>query len=571
MYSFALGLLLLAWLNPLHIGPWVSWHGEVLAFAAAVVMLMGMLVACKRQQRPIVHIPHSALVWVCFGLVAVLQFMFGLIHFLGDLAILLLYFWLVLVAMGVGFETGLTSSSVNIQAQGDEVARQELVNLAVVVLLGALLSTVVAFVQTLDIWADSEWISRAYSLRRPGGNIAQPNQLASLQLLGIASLAYLFRREKLVGLAALLIFVLLIAGLGLTESRSGVLSAVALAVFWLTYRKRVFGRTSVIYPLAGLLLLLVCFKFLPLASYQLQQGGLTDGTSLTSNISAGTRLAIWPQLLEASMLHPWLGWGLRQVPLAHNAVLHAYQVGEAFTYAHSVVLDLVLGLGYPLAIASMAIFFVWAGRRLIAIRGDLHSWYCMALLIPVAVHSMLEFPFAYAYFLLPVAFSIGVMEARLFPDRAIKIRWLTAVAATTLAVALLAWSVWEYIAIEEDFRVARFEALRIGKTAASYDRPHIVLLTQMDAVLVGIRLVPSPGMSPESIESARKAAVRFPWVATQNRYALTLALNGNPDEARRQLKVMRTMHGEKTYEAIKTSWRELASSKYPQLETFKLP
>ena len=69
----------------------------------------------------------------------------------------------------------------------------------------------------------------------------------------------------------------------------------------------------------------------------------------------------------------------------------------------------------------------------------------------------------------------------------------------------------------------------------------------------------------------RKVAMRFPWIANQNRYALCLALNGNPDEATRQLKVIRAMHGDKTYQAIKTSWQELAHTQYAQLEAIALP
>ena len=42
------------------------------------------------------------------------------------------------------------------------------------------------------------------------------------------------------------------------------------------------------------------------------------------------------------MLHPWLGWGLREVPEAHNAVLHHYAVSEPYGYAHKIVLDLAL-------------------------------------------------------------------------------------------------------------------------------------------------------------------------------------------------------------------------------------
>ena len=127
-------------------------------------------------------------------------------------------------------------------------------------------------------------------------------------------------------------------------------------------------------------------------------------------------------------------------------------------------------------------------------------------------------------------------------------------------------SVIEYMKIEEDFRIARFEALRIGKTPADYQRPQVHLLTQLDALLEGSRVVPSPGMSLERIELSRKVAMRFPWTAVQNRYALSLALNGHRAEAIRQLKVMRAMHGEKMFEGIVSNWNELGDSKYPELK-----
>ena len=90
-------------------------------------------------------------------------------------------------------------------------------------------------------------------------------------------------------------------------------------------------------------------------------------------------------------------------------------------------------------------------------------------------------------------------------------------------------------------------------------------------MLEGARLVPTPGMAPQRIELARKVAMRFPATATQNRYALSLALNGSPDEAVRQLLVMRAMHGEKNYAQIKGAWVSLANEKFPQLRELKLP
>lgn len=564
MQYLALVLLLLAWLNPLHIGPWVSWHNEVLAFAA-ITLLFAVVLQQLKAKRTRIHIPRSALVWLALFVVVVMQSAWGQIEFIGDAAVLVFYIGLVFIAQISGF-----ALVHRIGGESSWSDKSVLIPLAVAILLGASVSALLAFVQTADVWPESEWILRGYSLRRPGGNMGQPNQLATLLLMGIASLNYLFGEKRLQGIAAFMLFGLLIAGLGLTESRSGVLGAFALLAFALLHKNRALAGQSVWYCIPGFALLIVCFKVLPTISYQLLQAGTEEVPQLAANLTAGTRLVIWPQLIEASMLHPWLGWGLRQVPLAYNAVLHNYSLGEAFTYAHNLVLDIVLGVGYPLGVVLVGAFSFWTNKMLRAI-ADRSAWYCMALLIPLVVHSLLEFPFAYAYFLVPVALAIGVMEAQLFPNNYIEVKRVHVALGHTIFVLLLLWSVWEYIAIEEDFRVARFEALRIGKTPVDYNRPHTVLLTQLDAMLTGIRLVPEPGMNVERIEAARAVAMRFPWPATQNRYALTLALNGNPDEAIRQIKVIRAMHGEKTYQSIRASWQDLALTKYPQLNAIQLP
>jgi hypothetical protein len=327
---------------------------------------------------------------------------------------------------------------------------------------------------------------------------------------------------------------------------------------------------AAIQPVIGFLLILLSFSVSPFVVGFLQEGGFGIGSIPFANVSVGTRFTVWPQLLEASFQQPWLGWGLRQVSVAHNAVLHGYAVSEPFIYSHNIALDLVLGMGYPIGILTMIVVTAWLMRRIRAI-GDINSWYCIALVIPVAVHSQLEFPFTYAYFLLPVFFAVGVLEAKIVPASIVEVHLRPVVWGACAVLALMVWSAFEYIAVEEDYRVARFEALRIGRTPDNYDRPTIVLLTQMGAVLDVIRFIPAPGMPPGSMELARKVAMRFPWPATQNRYALSLALNGYPDEAIRQLKVMRAMHGEKMYESTRSTWVELAQSKYPQLIQLELP
>ncbi|MEO8655395.1 MAG: hypothetical protein ABI409_14815, partial [Ramlibacter sp.] len=66
-------------------------------------------------------------------------------------------------------------------------------------------------------------------------------------------------------------------------------------------------------------------------------------------------------------------------------------------------------------------------------------------------------------------------------------------------------------------------------------------------------------------------ALRYPWIATQYRYGVALALNGQQQEAMRQFQVLRSQNDKKLYERIKLEIGELAQSRYPQLRTLTLP
>lgn len=510
-------------------------------------------------------IPEAGILFLGLGVVVVLQATTGVITFWGDAIVLELYLALCVIALMAGFAWGQDK-----QALQDSPTKPPLPDLlagmAWTLVAGSVASSIIALVQVFEVWDNAEWIVRLAAARRPGANLGQPNQLATLLLMGMASLLYLRECNKLSISAALLGFILLSTGLAATESRTGVLSFLCLGTWWFAGRSRTGLKTApwtVAAAMAGFFSLFLVWPTLMSSSGTFGPGAQVDA-------GAGMRLVVWPQLLEAVALRPWWGWGLREVAEAHNAVASNYLSSEPFTYSHNVVIDLAVGLGLPLAALFVLLTGIWLWRRVRSAR-SLPAWYCLAAVLPLAVHSMLEFPFAYAYFLVPALFLVGVLEATAGARPILRISTKLLTAGLLFLTIGGAWSVGEYLLIEEDFRVARFEALRLGRTPTEYERPKVYLLTQLDALLHGARIVPHPGMSADELELARTVALRFPWPATQNRYALSLALNGNPSEALRQLLVMRALHGQRTYLQIKANWEVLASTKYPALKRLTLP
>lgn len=559
------GLLFAGWLTTEHFLPWVSWHAEVMAFLAVFWLAWWSLCVRPGAASSRLDVPGAILPLMFLGLVIVVQAAVGTITFAGDALVMGLYLVLSAAALMMGFAWGRAQAAP--KHPGPAAAGPNLpYALAITLLAGALVSAAVAFAQVFDVWEGAGWIVRMPQLRRPGANLAQPNQLATLLLMGVASLLYLHAGGKLSGWAAGWIFFVLSAAVAATESRTGALSFAVLAAWCLV------GRARAGLPLSPWTILIAGIGFFGLfwGWPLLMSASDVFAPDAQVNVRAGLRLVVWPQLLEAVALRPWGGWGLREVSQAHNAVVSAHAASEPFTYSHNLVIDLALGMGLPLTALLVLATAVWLGRRVRSSR-SLLPWYCLAGMLPVAVHSMLEFPFAYAYFLAPVMLLLGVLEATSGARPILKVRAGSAAAALLVATVAGAWSVVEYLRIEEDFRVARFEALRIGQTPASHERPKVHLLTQLGALLDGARIVPHAGMSAEEIGLARKVALRYPWPATQNRYALSLALNGHPDEALRQMRVMRAMHGEKTYAEIKFNWEALAKQKHPQLGRLTLP
>ncbi len=546
---------------PEHFPPWVSWHAEVLAFLAVFMAAWVLMARLPGQGATARGINLPIVIWplVALALLAVLQQLAGLMTFWGDVLVVWFYAALCITCLILGF----SAVPGHTEKRGFD---SPVTVLALALVIGGVASTVAAFSQTFELWENSQWIARMPSLHRPGGNLAQPNHLATLLMMALASVVFLHESKKLSALpGALLVFVFGL-GLAVTASRAGMLGFLALLVWWLAKRSKIGSQTPPWVAAvvgAGFLLL---FGLWPRFYALVEMSGAAELRLLDS----GGRVQVWPQLVEALFEKPWWGWGIREVARAQNSVAHAYAFSLPFTYSHNLVLDLALWLGLPIAAILVMAGLIWFWRRAMA-ANQLLPWYCLAVAIPLAVHSMVEYPFAYAYFLAPVMFLLGVMEASLGMQPVFRLRLPIAVAALFVTSALLVWSAVEYFRIEEDFRVVRFEALHIGQTPASYQKPDVVLLTQLGALLEGGRISPRPGMSADELLLVKNVALHYPWTATQNRYALALALNGQPGEAIRQLRVMRALYGEKMYQEIKANWEALAKDKYPQLRELKLP
>lgn len=550
-YIPGLILLLCSFLQSFNNPPWIAAHSEFFSFLAILFWTWGIL---RYNTTVQIHLSTPIIALLCLSFLIAVQYIIGQIIFGGDAIVLLIYVYLCI-------------NTLIIAQWHNNIAWPTV--LASTLLITALASAIIALIQSMGVWTESDWIARYAGFRRPGANLGQPNHLGTLLVMGAASLIYLSQRLRISRFVAALFSLLLIVGMSITESRTGLLSSLTLCLWWLI-RGQIFTRAPRWPWVAAsvLTLIVMMWGWPPFITLIQEAGPLQE--RVTINTTSSMRLEAWQQLWEAVWIKPWLGWGLRGVSTALNTVLDHYPESLPLTYAHNIVIDMAIGMGLPLTVLAIYATGVWIRRRVKNAK-TVDSWYAVGLLIPFGIHSLLEYPFAYAYFLVPAMLAIGMLEqdtlssVRIIISRKIILGFLIFLGALFTLIGV------EYIDIEEEFRIARFEILNIGQTPADYAHPNTLLLTQLKAMVAATRSIPRPHMQPEEIELLRTASLRFPWVSLQNTYTLSLALNGNPEEAIRQLKVMRAMHGEKMYARINANWKELVRTKYPQLSSLALP
>ena len=546
IYYTVAGLLLLSCVNLDHFPPWSSFHAEAPAFLASAVLLVAAV-------RITARIP--AAVWMLLALVLSVwaQWALGQLIYLGDAVVASIY----LLTFAVAWFWG---HAVTRLGHGDEIAMGLLTSFQVLV----------QWLEVASYW--SAWVFDSGADRRGRGNFGQANQTATLMLMAVAATGLLMVRERLGRFSGWLLLLVLGLAVVLTQSRTGLLSAgvLALGLVGLAWKKRVswsHGRDAVLWLI-----------YLYISSWGLQHWDWLIGQSgigTDNMMQIGLRPLMWRQLLAALMESPWVGYGWLQVATAQQAGAVQVPGVEQVNYAHNAILDLYVMLGIPLGSLVLGLCIYGVIKRLRSLRGSQLGVLGPAFLtFPFLVHMQLEMPHAYSYFLLPVGIVLGSLDASTEKPRtgtAAQSRMWAGYGLVLLWVSLLSAVTYEYILAEEDFRINRFENRRLGVTPAEYLPPNLILLTQLEEMLVAMRLRAQPGMKAEELDVLVRAARRYTWAPLAFRTALALALNDRPQDAEHHLRIIKMMFRPEIYAEGKESWIQMQLNQYPQLSAVRLP
>ncbi|MFL6664250.1 MAG: Wzy polymerase domain-containing protein [Rhizobacter sp.] len=327
--------------------------------------------------------------------------------------------------------------------------------------VAGVLSLVVALVQVfLPDWADGRLIAATSADGRASGNLRQPNHLSSLLLWSVIGLLWLHETGRLSRGVTAVVAAFFTFAIVLTASRTGVAGTVLLAV-WGTLDRRLSRSTRTLLLLAPVAYAVFWSGFTAWSHLTHQALGAEARIADTAE-SPNSRIRIWANALTLIAQHPWLGVGFGEFNFAWSLHPFPQRPTAFFDHTHDLPLQLLVELGVPLGLLVLGLLGYALWRAFVASRAAdardasmLRAAFMIVLMI--GIHSLLEYPLWYAYFLLPAAFAwglcLGGAPAKAPAPASARVpRRATALAgAALLMLALSIYSVFDYMRVAAIF------------------------------------------------------------------------------------------------------------------------
>ena len=310
-------------------------------------------------------------------------------------------------------------------------------------LVAGLASVVVSLIQVFapDL-ANGIVIARSGVVGSAVGNLRQPNHLASLMMWAAIAAVYVTERRGWRWALPPLLFAFVFTVV-LSASRTGYIGIAMLAIWGAVDRK--LSRTARLSLLATPLMLGACWWLMSMWSAE-SGHAFRAASRMSEGAGSPSRLAILRDAWALTLAHPLLGVGWGEFNFAWSLTPFPTRPIAFFDHTHNIASQLAVELGLPwagavLVLLAWAVLKAWRGA---ARAGDDAPLRRAALMIvlTIGLHSLLEYPLWYAYFLLPACFALGLA----LPANEVA-RPAPALPGIALGIVLIAGSlfaVWDY-------------------------------------------------------------------------------------------------------------------------------
>lgn len=515
-------MLSLPFLLPWHPLPIPSFYGEWLAMALG---LLALALTCWSRRGTQLHIPFVVLAPVALALVILLQLALGMAGHPAN----------ALVGAGFLAWSALVAAAGRSAAQDD--AQALFATLAWCMLAGGLANAACGLIQFAGLAGLFRgWVMAPRPLELYGvfGNLGQQNHFAAHLALALAALAFLHAGERIRVWPAAACAALLLTAMALSGSRSMLLYVGWNGLVWLLAMRPSAARPARVSILRLAAVLALAMGALLLAARWSAPGSQLARLMLFAE-GAGPRAFFWQHALAMAAEHPFLGVGFdRFATVLVEQLKDGEKVWAIDQYAHNLALQLlaVTGVGGLAALAVPLALFV---RRLAGAGLHAASMLPWAVLGILFIHSMLEQPLHYAYFLGVASYFAGAADPRAWrlPLARSAAAGLAAVTAAALAGLVLT--------------AADFRSLNAGFYSADSgdigDRAHLAVLGTLhqrsifapNAELIAPEAFVAAGAGIQSRLAFNHRLRQFAPVAeVEYRHALLLSQAGQLEAAKAQ-------------------------------------
>ncbi len=166
-------------LNPYHTLPWVSFYSEKNCFISFI--FISFLLVNEKLKIPYVIIPVFFIT-----LIPLIQYCVGLIVFFETALLGMVYLFCFFISIIFGYNLLKVSNGRNIF---DAIGL-----FSYTLIFISLISSLIIIFQWLNFYNLQPYILKIMT-NRPYGNLAQPNQMATILLMGIASVWYVYEKK----------------------------------------------------------------------------------------------------------------------------------------------------------------------------------------------------------------------------------------------------------------------------------------------------------------------------------------------------------------------------------------
>lgn len=515
-----------AWLIPIHLAPWVAFESEILAALSALIV--GFLVIILNKK---IVIPKVSTIFLLLISIPIIQYFFGQVIYLSTAMLgsgYLLLFYIMII------------SGYNLQEYKSEI----FLKISYLFIFIGVVSSIVCIIQWLNL---DGWLT-PYILElkgnRPYANVAQPNNLATLLVLSLLSIIYVYEKMKWKISTLIILILLIFFALVLAQSRTAWISISIISIFLFYKNKAVFKKFSNKNNLSFLLILVVFITLIPLLNSVLLPfigADTANIDTLVGRFSSGyLRLDMWHQAFIAIKESVWFGYGWNQVGLAQMEVFNTYPTTEWYKSSHNIFLDLVIWFGIPVGLFFIVYFSICL-LRLFNHANNVESVIGFSFLLAILIHSCLEYPLHYAFILLPFGFIAGLIYPKIL-NADISVNKLVFCMPLMFILIFIYLLVSDYYLYKKKLVLINMENLTLSQENINILSDNLVVLTEFRWNLWWKSLSPENKFSDAQMEEMRIHVWNHASEYNLYKYAQVLAFNNRKKEALNLLWIISKLH-----------------------------